>query len=99
LIGLIIATYRKARLELLRNFEFGRLRLAFLAAVVVYNWTEATFKALHPIWFVFYIIALDYPNPHFGSIEGSLEDKESEGESQLAYAEGGGLKWSASGEE
>jgi O-antigen ligase len=88
LIGLIIATYRKARMELLRHFEFGRFRLGFLAAVVVYNWTEATFKALHPIWFVFYIIALDYPNSHLASIEGPFEDKEPEEESQLAYAEG-----------
>ena len=61
LIALIFATFSKARRELLRNFEFGRFRLGFLAAVVVYNWTEASFKALHPVWFVFYIIALDYP--------------------------------------
>ena len=30
-------------------------------AIIVYNWTEAAFKNVSPTWFVFYIIALDYP--------------------------------------
>jgi hypothetical protein len=40
LIGLFVATFWKIRLELFRNFEWGRYRLGFLAAVVLYNWTE-----------------------------------------------------------
>jgi O-antigen ligase len=60
LLGLIIATYSKARRELLNNFEFGRFRLGYLAAAVAYNWTEAGFKTLHFVFFVFYIIAIDY---------------------------------------
>jgi exopolysaccharide production protein ExoQ len=62
LISLIFATYRKACGELLENFEFGRFRLSLLFAIAIYNWTDATFKALHPIWFTFYVIAIDYPN-------------------------------------
>jgi exopolysaccharide production protein ExoQ len=61
LMGLLIATFWKGRRELLRNFELGRIRLGFLLAVVVYNWTEASFKALSPVWFVFYLTAMDYP--------------------------------------
>jgi exopolysaccharide production protein ExoQ len=60
LAGLFVATYRKIRLELLKNFEWGRFRLGFLVAVIAHNWTEATFKGLSVIWFMFYIIALDY---------------------------------------
>ena len=59
-LGLIIATFRKARSELLRNFEFGSLRLGLLITIVLYNWTEAAFKGLSLLWFVFYIIAIDY---------------------------------------
>ena len=44
LIGLFVATFRKIRLELFRNFEWGRYRLGFLAAVILYNWTEAAFR-------------------------------------------------------
>lgn len=60
LIGVIVTTYRKSRLEFLTNFEWGRFRLSLLAAILLYNWTEAAFKLLNGLWFLFYIIALDY---------------------------------------
>jgi len=63
LLAMLLATFWKARRELLTNFHFGRFRMAFLLALMIYNWTEASFKAFHPMWFVFYIIALDYPKP------------------------------------
>ena len=87
LVGLLIATFWKARRELWLNFEWGRFRLGFLAAVVVYNWTEASFKALHPVWFVFYLIALDYPKPELDSIERS-EAIHPEEDRDLVYAQG-----------
>jgi O-antigen ligase len=61
LVALIIATFRKARSELIKNLDFGRFRLGVLFAIVVYNYTEATFKGLHPLWTLFYLIATDYP--------------------------------------
>jgi len=72
LIALIIATFSKAKIELLRNPEFGSLRMALLIAILIYNYTEAVFKAVHLVWFAFYIIALDYPthstaSPHPGA--------------------------------
>lgn len=85
LIAWIIASYRKIRLELLRNFEFGRFRLGFLAAVVLYNWTEASFKTLHPVWFAFFIIAMDYPKPEFTPMEESSLILEPEEERELAH--------------
>jgi exopolysaccharide production protein ExoQ len=75
LIALLVSTYRKACRELLENFEFGRLRLGLLFAVAFYNWTDATFKALHPIWFAFYVIAIDYPKPQ---VESPAEFSEAE---------------------
>ena len=63
LFGLIVATYKKAQRELFRNFEMGRFRLGFLAAVVVYNWTEAGFKTTSLIFFAFYVIAIDFYGP------------------------------------
>jgi exopolysaccharide production protein ExoQ len=88
LIGLLIATFWKARRELLTNFEWGRFRLGFLVAVIIYNWTESAFKSLHPVWFVFYVIALDYPGLHFAPPQHSLEDIRLE-EEEPAYAETG----------
>jgi exopolysaccharide production protein ExoQ len=62
LAGVCVSTYLKAKRELLRNLHAGRYRLGLLLAILVYNYTEATFKAVHLVWFAFYIIALDYPN-------------------------------------
>jgi len=87
LIALIIATFWKIRSELFRNFEWGRYRLGFLAAVVLYNWTEAAFKTLHPVWFVFYIIALNYPRTHLTVAESSVGVATSEKDVEFAYVE------------
>ncbi|MEQ1849961.1 MAG: O-antigen ligase family protein [Chthoniobacteraceae bacterium] len=68
LIGLILSTYRKARREILRDFRFGQLRIGFLFAFLLYNYTEAALKALHVVWFTFYIIALDCRRSRGGSV-------------------------------
>jgi O-antigen ligase len=69
LIALLIATFGKGRRELFTNFQFGRFRLGFLMAVIAYNWTEAAFKNISVIWFVFCLIALDYSQPESESFE------------------------------
>ena len=56
---LLIATFSKGRSALLDCVELGKFRLGFLMAVIVYNWTEAAFKNISPMWFIFCLIALD----------------------------------------
>jgi exopolysaccharide production protein ExoQ len=80
LFGLIIATFRKIRFELFRNIDWGRFRLGFLAAILFYNLTEATFRGLSLTWFVFFIIAMEYPDLRFASRESSFEPVGSKGE-------------------
>src|SRR6266542_3112150 len=87
LIVLLTATFWKGRRELLTNFQFGRFRLGFLAAIVAYNWTEAAFKNISAIWFVFYIIALDYRQPEFDSFQTNQTFRK-DGDERLVYAEG-----------
>jgi len=87
LIGLFIATFRKIRVELLRNFEMGRYRLGFLAAVILYNWTEAVFKTTSPIWLVFYLIAMDYPRTYLTRAESDAAVATSEESREFEYAE------------
>jgi exopolysaccharide production protein ExoQ len=83
LIGLLIATFWKARQELFTNFQFGRFRLGFLIAVIAYNWTEAAFKNISAIWFVFYIIALDYRQPKVDSFDRTETIGPDEGEKSV----------------
>jgi len=87
LIAMIFAVFWKIRRELLRDFEWGRCRLAFLVAILIYNWTEAAFKTLHPVWFVFYLIAMEYPKVEFVSSETFFEAADSEEEREPIYAE------------
>lgn len=61
LTGVVIATFQKIRIDLLRRFQFARFRLGFLFAILFYNFTEASFKGVHIVWTVFYLIAIDYP--------------------------------------
>ena len=84
-VGLFIATFHKIRLDLLRNFRWGRFRLGFLVAVVLYNWTEAAFKGLHPVWFVFYIIAVEYGGLERESVVQLSELRELDEEPERAY--------------
>jgi O-antigen ligase len=61
LAGMIIGTFGKISRALLMNFGFARLRLGFLFVILFYNFTEATFKGVHPFLTLFYVIAIDYP--------------------------------------
>jgi len=88
LIGLFIATFRKIRLELFRNFEWARFQLGLFCAIILYNWTEAAFRTVGAIWFIFYIIAMDYPRSHLASAQSSVGLARSEEDLEFAYVEG-----------
>ena len=88
LIGLFIATFWKIRIELFRNFEWGRLRLALFMAVLVRGLTESMFTTGSPLWFVFYIIAMDYPLTHLEAARPSVWAARSQESREFAYAEG-----------
>jgi O-antigen ligase len=61
-LALLLAAYFKAHRSLLADYEFGRFRLAYLAAFIIYNWTEALFRTHSFPFFMFFLIAIDYPN-------------------------------------
>lgn len=61
LVGWILATFRKVGRVFPSDFDFARFRMGLLVGIVVYNYTEAAFKGLSFIWFVFFLIAMDYP--------------------------------------
>jgi hypothetical protein len=35
--------------------------LRFWPRSMVYNWTEAGYKAMHPVFFLLFIVAMEYP--------------------------------------
>jgi len=61
LFCVLVSTFRKITKQSRFEFDLARFRLAFLFAIIAFNFAEAGFKAVHPIWTMFYIIAIDYP--------------------------------------
>jgi O-antigen ligase len=61
LVGVIVSAYRKIKQELELNFEFGIFRLTLLIIVLLSNITEASFKGLSLMWFVFLLIGMEVP--------------------------------------
>jgi O-antigen ligase len=58
LLGFVILRgYRAVVGSLSREPALGRLRLAIFVAAIVYNWTEAAFKVMHPMWIMFLLAA------------------------------------------
>lgn len=48
--------------ELETNFEFGRIRITFLLAILMNNLTEASLlKGTHSLWFMFLLVGLNIP--------------------------------------
>lgn len=84
--GLIIATFGKIRLDLLRNFEWGRVRLSLLVAILAHNWTEAGFRGLSLSFFVFFMIAMNYRKMSAAATEPSFQPGRLETEAELVYS-------------
>lgn len=58
-----ITGYRNMMKTLRENVEVGTLKVAFFTVALVYNFTEATFKMMSPIWIMFLWASLSIPAP------------------------------------
>ena len=87
LAGWIATIYRKCRLDLLREFEIGLFGLGILIMAILYNWTEAAFKTLSPVYFLCYVISVEYRRRQLVPVEQRSEEVRFDDE-QLAYTEG-----------
>jgi exopolysaccharide production protein ExoQ len=67
LLGWFFVTYRKACRDLVDGFDWGRFRMGFLVASLFYGWTEVAFRSLDPVYFIYFLIAVDYPKPELGT--------------------------------
>lgn len=72
LIGVIFSALRNICKTFTTNFDFGVFQISFLIIILFYNITESAFKGLHLVWFIFFLIAMEYPRLHHKSLEGGL---------------------------
>jgi O-antigen ligase len=63
LSGIIVSTYRKIAARMVRTDHYQVLRMSLYVLVLLSNLTEAYFKGLAEVWFVFLLIAVEYPRP------------------------------------
>lgn len=69
----IAATYAKSRQALIHDFSFGRFRMAYLVTILIYNWTEAAFRTHSVPFFVFFLVAIDYPRPQPAAADEAID--------------------------
>jgi len=62
-IIVVVVVYRNKTRELMFDFNYGRFRMGFLVISLIYNITEAGFRGLSLIWFIFLLIAVECPRP------------------------------------
>ena len=66
LVAMILSCYRKARRDALvdppsddHSLVIAEFRVAFVLALCAFNFTDATFKAMHPLYFMFFLASID----------------------------------------
>ena len=60
LLAVIVSTFRNIKQQLPVDLGVARLRLAYLVAILAFNYTEAAFKGVHVVLTIFFIIAIRY---------------------------------------
>jgi exopolysaccharide production protein ExoQ len=63
LAGVIVTGYRNILWELRHDLMAARIKMAFFVICVVYNFTEASFKMMSPVWFTFLWAVMMVPSP------------------------------------
>jgi O-antigen ligase len=61
LVMVIIATFMKCKNSMETNNIFGKFGLSVLIVTILYNMTESAFNRFSIIWFIFLMIATEYP--------------------------------------
>src|ERR1700733_2914435 len=86
LLGWFCVIYQKARRDLIDGISWGQFRLAFLVSSLFYGWTEAAFRSIDPVYFVIFLIAMDYPKSALVTAAQSTEREPVKEEMTLAVA-------------
>jgi len=75
LILMLAIVFGKITKDMARGEDFSIVRFAFLLITIVYNFSEAIYGRLSPGWFIFLLIAIEYPRPQLEfRVEGSSAD-------------------------
>jgi exopolysaccharide production protein ExoQ len=75
LVLMMVASLSKAVAWLAASDPFGPLRFALVLTIAIYNYTDATFKAVHILFFTFFLVSLSVvPARAFGGVTDTPPD-------------------------
>ncbi len=63
LAGIIVSSYRKTIKNLAVDYDYQKIRMSLFVIALLSNLTEAYFKGICQIWFVFLMVIVAYPRP------------------------------------
>lgn len=63
LAAVIISALRDIQRSFESDFDFARLRMGVLLAILAFSYTEAAFKGVHFVYTMFFIVVLSCPRP------------------------------------
>jgi O-antigen ligase len=66
--GIICTGYRNIMQGLRRDPDVSRLKLALFLIALVYNFTEAAFKMMSPVWMLFLLAAIAAPTSRLAQV-------------------------------
>lgn len=67
LVAMLLSGFRKIQSSARAQPDLAMLRMAYLVAIVIFNYTEAGFKGLHLAWTIFCIVAMEVHTAQRGS--------------------------------
>jgi O-antigen ligase len=59
--SMLVSFFTKSKAELRNHYDRGALRVVFFIMVILYNMTEASFRAMTPIWLFLLLLNVEYP--------------------------------------
>lgn len=64
LVMLLVSSGARLKKRLMAGGSFARVLFAYFVVIIFYNWTEAMFNKMTPIWFIQLLTAVVYPKRH-----------------------------------
>jgi O-antigen ligase len=64
LVSWVLSGLIKIRRYFLIDYPVALLRFCFVLIVLIYNWTEATFYGVNPMWMILFLGIMDAPNEY-----------------------------------
>ena len=89
LAAMLVEVFRKCKVDLMSDFEWGRFRSGCLVTIMAYNWTESAYKGLHIVFLLVFFVAVNYSSLRELAAKEAMGITDAPEEGELAFDEAG----------